>query len=258
MNDFQYSYGYLLQYSLCLEDQRKARISIENRARSGDNLADEEFPQLAAMLALEETFKADMRVALREVVRPEILEWQKFSKGIGEHLLARLLGATGDPRVAHPHHWEPNPKYNASREQNEKNPKKILVRDQPYERTIGQLWQYCGHGAKSVRQKGMTQEDALKLGNTRAKTATYLLAESCVKTGGVNGVYKLVYNMARLRFRDRTHSEPCVRCGPSGKPAQIGSPWSKGHIHASALRITGKEILRDLWLVAGGEIPHNM
>ena len=28
-----------------------------------------------------------------------------------------------------------------------------------------------------------------------------------------------------------------------------GSPWSKGHIHAHALRIVGKELLRDMWLV---------
>ncbi len=60
---------------------------------------------------------------------------------------------------------------------------------------------------------------------------------------------------------DKTHTVECVRCGPSGKPAQPGSPWSKGHQHAHALRVVGKEILRDLWVVSMGdltEIPSDL
>lgn len=64
--------------------------------------------------------------------------------------------------------------------------------------------------------------------------------------------YRAVYEMARTRYTDRTHVAPCVRCGPSGKPAAEGSPWSLSHQHAAALRLVGKEILRDLWAVAGG------
>jgi len=43
---------------------------------------------------------------------------------------------------------------------------------------------------------------------------------------------------------------PCVRCGPSGKPALPGSDWSAGHRHADALRVTAKEILKGLWLAS--------
>ena len=39
----------------------------------------------------------------------------------------------------------------------------------------------------------------------------------------------------------------CKRCGPSGRPALPGSPWSDAHRHADALRVTGKEFLRLLW-----------
>lgn len=38
-----------------------------------------------------------------------------------------------------------------------------------------------------------------------------------------------------------------------GKPAQPGTPWNPGHQHAHALRVTGKEILRDLWSISAHE-----
>ena len=76
-------------------------------------------------------------------------------------------------------------------------------------------------------------------------------AHESQRQGGV-WKYRAVYEAARSRYTDRTHASTCVRCGPSGKPATEGSDWSLSHQHAAALRLVGKEILRDLWVVAGG------
>lgn len=106
----------------------------------------------------------------------------------------------------------------------------------------------------------MSAEDAAALGNPRAKVLVHLLAESCVKFKGsdladaaLNGngrasvepspvvhaparatsPYRPVYDEARARYASKEE-------------------WTPGHQHAAALRLVGKEILRDLWLVAGG------
>lgn len=83
--------------------------------------------------------------------------------------------------------------------------------------------------------------------STKAKTRAYLIAESCVKqlvkpcakgdgdkwAAHVDGCacspYRLVYD-ARRRHTAVTHPE-----------------WTDGHAQADALRVTSKEILKDLW-----------
>ncbi len=80
-----------------------------------------------------------------------------------------------------------------------------------------------------------------------AKMRAYLISESVVKAGGP---WREVYDKRKAATEGRTHAAPCVRCGPSGKPALPGSEWSKGHRHADALRITSKEILKGMWTEA--------
>jgi hypothetical protein len=63
------------------------------------------------------------------------------------------------------------------------------------------------------------------------------------------GYYRTVYEAARENAAEKVHGTDCVRCGPSGKPALAGTPWSAAHQHAHGLRIVGKEILRDMWTV---------
>jgi hypothetical protein len=77
-----------------------------------------------------------------------------------------------------------------------------------------------------------------------AKMRAYLIAESVVKSGGP---WREVYDKRKAATDGRLHVVACVRCGPSGKPAQPGSAWSAGHRHADALRITAKEILKGMW-----------
>lgn len=77
-----------------------------------------------------------------------------------------------------------------------------------------------------------------------AKMRAHLVAVSIVKSGGP---YREVYDKAREKYEDAIHRLDCKRCGPAGKPAQVGSPISAGHQHARAVRIVAKEVLKDLW-----------
>lgn len=83
---------------------------------------------------------------------------------------------------------------------------------------------------------------------------SHLLAEASMKCVGSDtrrrSPLRDVYDARRLTTIDRVHATPCVRCGPASKPAPEGSPWSLAHQHADALRIVGKELLRDLWHAA--------
>jgi len=218
------------------DDAQKARIANVNRAERGGADPDIFGAHIAELTRTEHACRLAMRRTFRRVAPKPIIEWQKATNGIGIDLLARLLGHMGNPRWATPHHWEGT---GSSR---------ILITDPPFERTVGQLWQYAGHGAPGRKWKGMTADDLAAQGSPMLKMLVHLNAEACMKC--MTSPFRLVYEQTRQAVADKVHTVECVRCGPSGKPAQPGSPWSPGHQHAHALRIVGKEILRDLWMVA--------
>lgn len=227
-----------------------------------------------------------------------VIAWQESSDGIGPHMTARLIGHLGHPRIAVPYHWEGS------------GAKRHLVADEPYERTVSQLWAYCGHGDPERRGYSKVAEENFAAGSTMLKTLTWNMAKYAtvqkgrhiedllnpgqlclgaqMKSAGVEDPlaatqthpgaqawpgggdlsdtagaitetepssvapwpYRLVYEERRLATLSRVHATPCVRCGPSGKPAQPGTPWSPAHAQADALRIVGKAILRDMWRAA--------
>ncbi len=216
-------------------DAQQQRIDATNRARRGvDPVTYAGY--IDALETAERVCALHLRRCYRRVVPEPVVDWQKATHGIGEHSMARLLGHLGHPVHATPHHWEPSAA--------EPTP------DPPYDRSLAQLWQYCGHGAPGRLRKGMTRDELTAMGSPTLKMIVHLCAEACMKATA--SPFRLVYEKAKLDAEDRQHSTPCVRCGPSGKPAQPGTPWSPGHRHAHALRVTGKELLRDLWTVAGG------
>jgi hypothetical protein len=138
-------------------------------------------------------------------------------------------------RTAVPHRWEGT------------GSARHLLAGTPNLRTVSQLRQYCGVGDPHRRKtKDMTADEAFALGNPKIKMLMRLHAEACIKT---TGHYREVYDKARAEYVDKAHTVDCPRCGPTGKPALVGTPWSKGHQHAAALRKVAKEILRDLWRV---------
>lgn len=199
------------------EDAVKAFVAISNRASRSDLDPDIYAQQVKLMKSTKEALGKALVVVYRQVVPQEIIEWQESTPALGAHTLARLLGLTGHPRIALPHHWE------GSGED------RVLVADEPHLRTIGQFRAYCGHGDPSrKRRKEMSAGDAAALGSPRAKMVTYLLADAARKNR--NSPYRMVYDLARVKYAERD--------------------WTLGHQDAAAMRKVGKEILKDLWQVA--------
>lgn len=179
-------------------------------------IQDQEFVLEQITVAEATAIKSLQRVVKAHQLGP----WIKTQKGCGEKQVGRLLGAIGDP------YW------NAAEER---------------PRLVSELWAYCGHGDPGrQRRTGMTQEDAFALGSKEAKMRVWNIANSCLKQP-IGTTYRDIYIARRQATIDREHTVPCKRCGPSGSPALPGSPWPDAHKHADALRIVGKEFLRNLW-----------
>lgn len=247
-----------------LADMQNTRIRVGNRsgaymretAKSNvgptDHTAMESFKKVFDNA--EEITRKELVAAYRRVVPPRVQSWVRDTPGLGEATMARLLGVVGNPRVATPKHWEATGKPAKTKVDTEVRAvterAKVLVSDDSYDRTVSQLWSYCGVGDASRKKvRGMSQEEAFKLGNPKAKMLAWLIATSCIKNS--KGPYRKVYDEARKRYTNRVHASECIRCGPSGKPAQPGSPWNLGHQHAAAIRKVAKEVLKDLWVMAG-------
>lgn len=234
------SYKELRIWSEMYHDAMQVRIAATNRLERSATDKDVANYQLHIKLleGTEHTCALELVRAYRRIVPTSVREWQKASPGVGEHLLARLLGIIGNPVLATPYHWEGTGK-----------DQRRLVADEPYGRSISQLWSYCGVGdPERKRRKGQSVAEAMACGIPLAKSILYLLAQSCVKVN--RGPYREHYDAARLRYADRLHRTDCPACGPAGKPAKAGSPWSPAHQHAAAMRKVSKEILRDLWIHA--------
>ena len=231
------SYAEIRGHAKVFGEMQEARIAYMNRLQAA-GVPKERLKEIERFMTADERGAAKLMIAaFRSTVAPAVIEWQRAEKGIGEHLLARLIGEIGHPRIAMPYHWEGS---KADR---------ILVADEPFDRTVSQLWSYCGHGDPTrKRRAGMDKDEAMALGKDRAKSLVWNLSKSCMMT---DGHYRVVYDKRRIVTEGREHATDCARCGPSGHPAKAGTPWSKAHQLADALRIVGKEILRDLWVVAG-------
>lgn len=267
--------------TLCemFEDHQKNRISQQNRlrslttseyTRSRRRSMDDVPPLVATLLHIENELSRDMIEEYHRVAPSGIIEWQEDTPGVGDHTLARLLGHLGHPRHAQPEYWADNPSVADGEFGDADNPKKALILGDPFERTVGQLWQYTGHGRAERRRKGMTKDEALRLGNPRCKMLVHLIATGVVKeqirknedgTRTARGELGEFYLAEKLRYNDRTHSGPCsggytaagpgkilfAKCKVEGRHAEAGDPYSPGHVNAIALRHLGKEILRELW-----------
>jgi hypothetical protein len=253
-----------------LDDLERVRIANENRVRQlTRNIEDSDgvergfgltldHPQVAALQATVEGLAAlehGATLALKRAMRTHLLgPWVKNTAGIGEKQGARLLAAIGDP------YWN-------------------TLHDRP--RTVSELWAYCGYhvlpagghlrdathlplaagGAQTSDTDDQRARDAHMSSvvgvaakrargqranwSATAKMRAHLVAEACMKCR--TSPFRLVYDAAREHYAYAVHKTPCVRCGPAGKPAAVGTPLSLGHQHARALRKVAKEVLKDLW-----------
>lgn len=233
-----FAYSILNAQTAQIDDLEKLRISLANRKRilvtpvdelDKDGIArgfgipydDVELlgPIDAVLSGTAELEKIAIKAVEKYMKNSPWAEWlnRTQQKGVGAKQFARLLGAIGDP------YWH-------------------TAEDRP--RLVSELWSYSGfsvvEGQAPRRKRGEKSnwsEDARK--------RTWLISSSCVKSGGY---YRGVYDKAKLRYADAVHEYECIRCGPSGKPAQISTPISDGHRHARALRATSKQILLNAWL----------
>lgn len=252
-----------------LSDLERVRIANDNRIRAlRDDLGAGNEREAQTSIHLAEVFAAaehTVELDLKRILRQTDLgAFVQQTVGLGEKTVARLLGVIGHPRW----HYD----------NNESSP----TFEQWLPRTVGQLWSYCGysvvpaggHGGNEIqfigapgvapsRRRGQQAKY-----NTEARTRTFLVAEGCVKAGvrkldgaddsdGYDTTHRRaitplgnVYLAGRVKYADAMHQTECVRCGPSGSPAKIGSPLSEGHKHARALRLVAKTVLKDLWIAA--------
>lgn len=212
-----------------LEDLERTRIAMEGRLRSLREMGAVGLSEVAAIeqsLEVLRRLEHEQELVLKRVVRRlPFHAWLRGTVGVGEKQAARLLGLVGPPN------WRFD-----------------NVAEAWHPRTVGNLWSYCGY---AVRPNGVAP--ARRRGeqvnyNPDARMRAFLIAESCMKQS--RSPYRVVYDDARAKYADAIHGVKCVRCGPSGKPAEVGSPLSAGHQHARALRLVAKAFLRDLWVAA--------
>lgn len=249
------SYAELRMWAEAFADAQQFRIVFENKDRSGQVPTDALAGTIDIYREAEERLRKEMTACYRATVPARLLQWQEESAGIGEATLARLLGITGDPRRGLPQHW-------AGEGRN-----RVLVPGEPFDRTVGQLWQYCGVGARKNREVKGDAAALMANGSPDAKKLVYLLAQSQVKSNAKGGAaYRHVYDQVKAKYAEKVHAYECpggyfnalyVKCktGKDKAYAQAGDPYQPSHVNAIALRIVGKEILRDIWRTAGGDEP---
>lgn len=218
-----------------VDDLEGLRIASENRYRqltSDEVDADEKTRGLglpeddrdvlrvrASIDGLRELEEDAIKQLQRHMKQTPWADWLKEATGVGEKSLARLLASTGDP------YWN-------------------TLHNRP--RQVSELWSFCGYGdaLRQVKQKGQKVN-----WSPEAKKRLWIIADVC-KRQSEDTKYRKVYLETRARYEEAVHERVCVRCGPKGKPAQPGSPLSKGHQQGRALRAISKQILLDLWLEA--------
>lgn len=228
-------------------DLEMVRIANENRLRTltatdehGHGLSIEH-PDVAQLRGLVDALVAAEKHGVKNLQkvmkRHPLGPWVKAHNGVGEKQAARLLASIRDP------YWND-------------------LHERP--RTVSELWAYCGLHVVHTSSHGRSEphsSDAAGVAPHRqrgqksnwsedARKRAWLIAASCIKQKPENSEYRRVYDEARIKYAESTHPSECVRCGPKGKPALVGSPLSLGHQHARAMRLMSKAILKDLWIEA--------
>ena len=215
-----------------LDDIEHMRCAAENRLRTLTDTSDRGFgldlrhPDVANLAATVTTLQDLEHQAIlnlqRAMRKHPLWTWAKPIRGLGEKQFARLLASIGDPYWNHLH-------------------------DRP--RKLSELRAYCGFHVLHPGGKAQADDQSTNAAgvapkrqrgqqanwNDAARKRAWLIATSCVKQPKGTR-YRDIYDTTRAKYADAVHHTECVRCGPSGKPAQPGSPLSLGHQHARGLR----------------------
>lgn len=232
-----------------LEDVEQTRVRGGNRlaASRRQGYDDPEFEEALDGIGFAEEKFVKLLVSKLKVEAPKpVLDFAKATSGIGLKSLARLMGEVGDFATFTEAWWE---------EGDEKTEgKKVLVTGETFSIGVRDLWSYCGVGDPTRKMKGgITQAELFALGNPRAKKQAWLMATACLKAK--TSPYNPLYYTVRAKYEKAVHSRVCAQCGTKGHPAPEGSALRPGHVHANALRLVAKAILKDLWRVRHGQEP---
>lgn len=101
-------------------------------------------------------------------------------------------------------------------------------------RTISSLWRFAGYAVMDGQRQRLVKGKTADY-NIRLKCSVYLAVASFIKSGA-RSWYADYYRRQRERYAGREKSE----AHPDG--------WTKGHLHAHAMRKTAKMFLAHLWM----------
>jgi len=110
------------------------------------------------------------------------------------------------------------------------------------------VWHELAESRAATAPKRMAEEGAA-LGNPRAKMLVHLLAEAAMKCVGSASEERATSGGSSQPTRARSPYRDVYEQGRATYATREG--WTPARQHAAALRLVGKEILRDLWVVSG-------
>jgi hypothetical protein len=254
-----------------LADAINMRVRVENRVRAGNadltigeprQLTEKEVaahPLAAGVLELEENLRQNLTSLYHENVPLKVREWASSVPVIASGgLFPRMVGLIGNPRHAVPLRMEGTGK------------KRRAVPDgEPYDRTLRQLWQWCGCGDPDLVPEKGNQAVLLRRGKmTTVRPLLFTFSEHLqMAKGGVNvSQHPIVKTLvtAKEEAAGKVHYKTCRNthrppmksngCGIVAHPewGEPGSLWRPGHQQAHAFRIVQKELLRQYWVAAEG------
>lgn len=268
-----FNYGLVRLYGRTLDDIERVRIMTTNRIGAIERelgVPAHSHKGLGKTAGLLDEADSEIEKELRKLWRTHPLAaWSKSVKGVGDKSIARLIAEIGDPLIRPVGHIE-----------NERTRDRKFVVDYWEPRTLAQLWAYCGHGDPARRKRtDMNKDDALALGNPRAKMRVHLIAKAGMqrmcpacsahkevvtaerKAAGATREeaekyappahdctcaetlpLRHAYNAARANYAAR------IRIEERGE--RVGEPWSDKHAHNAALRYVGKTFLGMLYAEA--------
>jgi hypothetical protein len=244
-----------------LADAKKDRIATENRIlRAGAAEWEMGIRLLSEKRAAEDLAGQHLMEMYQEVIPAQVRDWAASIPGLGSgELFARIMAIIGNPLVAYPHHWEEGARF--------------PVIGESYERTLRQLYMWCGCGDPKRRPQLLSKPSRDQLLACGMRTtvrpllhtfSAYLLRAHTRSDAVASSKYWAVFTEYKERGLKKKHSYQCqnkVRpplspngCGTVAHPewGEPGSPWRKGHAQANAHRVTQRELIHDLFHVAGG------
>lgn len=227
------------------------------KATDGVGLYD---PALGAQLDTAKAGKDESARILRQLYRecapPAIIKFQSGTIGLGDLLMAQLVGVVGDFKSYTEAWWETTEDSSHladdsqdGDEDGQDGPpeKRVLVLGETKTAGVRDIWTYCGHGDPAARRrKGGDQADQFKAGSPLAKTITHLMAEFALRKTGEpdkNGrvAAQCPYYPHYLDWK--------------AKAVANHPEWTLMHAHNHATRKVGKAILKDIWRVQHGFAP---